>query len=546
MKYWHITLIVSVFLTAFTNNTFWAGVTQRLNNTTADGTLALSSSWADAVFLISLFFVLILVTNTLLGLVSFRLLLKPALIILLVISAASAYFMDEYATMIDKDMIINVVSTDLRESQEFFSLTLMIKLLLLGIFPAYLLYRVPIIYPENLFDSVWQRSLMVVLSLSVLLLVILSQYQTFSSFGRNNRDLRHFINPENYLFSLKSLALEALDNGVIVAKPIGTDATLKRSIETRNKPSLVVLVVGETARAANFSLNGYKKLTNPELLQQSLVSFSNTYSCGTATATSLPCMFSHLTRQQYSTKAVRSHQRLPDVIQQAGVDVLWRENNTGCKGNCDRITTHQLADAEHPTLCNSNGCYDEILLEGLDQYINESSGDQLIILHQKGNHGPAYYLRYPLEFERFKPACKNQQLSKCSQAEIVNAYDNALLYTDYLLAKTIQYLKTKSDSYHTAMIYVSDHGESLGESNLYLHGMPYLLAPDVQKHIPFIVWLSQNYQQSYQINQDCLQRNKAIPLSHDHLFSSVLGLLEIQTKIYNQDLDLFARCKEAS
>ena len=531
MKYWHITIIVSVFLTAFTNNAFWANVISRLSGS------------QDALFLLSFFVLLIFISNALLNLLSFKWILKPALMLIILASAAAAYFMDEFSTMIDKEMLINVFESDFRESSEFFNLAFAVKLLLLGVIPAYLIYRLPVIYPSSLWQGLWQRSLILVLSLSTAVLIILSQYQDFSGFGRVNRDLRHFINPENYLFSLKSLAVEALDRGGIVAKPIATDASLKRSLQQRDKPTLVVLVVGETARAANFSLNGYAKPTNPELMKEAVVSFSNTFSCGTATAISLPCMFSHLTRQQYSDKKVRSFQRLPDVVQQAGINVLWRENNTGCKGNCDRIPTHQLANEEHPEFCQGGHCFDEILLEGIDDYLEQKEGDQLLILHQKGNHGPAYYLRYPPVFDRFKPACKTNQLSQCTQEEITNAYDNALLYTDYLLAKTIRMLQAKSEQYHTVMIYVSDHGESLGENNLYLHGMPYLLAPDTQKHIPFIVWLSQGYQQSYQTDQNCLLEKKSTALTHDNLFSSILGLFEIQTEIYDPKLDLFANCR---
>ena len=534
MKYWHITLVVSIFLTVFTNNTFWTNVISRLNGS------------SDILFLVSFFIVLIFLTNTLLNLVSFFWILKPALILVLLTSASAAYFMDEFSTMINKEMIKNVFESDYRESQEFLCLALVIKVTLLGIIPAYLIYRIPVIYPRGLWQSLWQRSLILMLSFSTAVVIIFSQYQDFSGFGRTNRDLRHFINPENYLFSLKSLAVEALDTANIVAEPIATDATLKRSLEQRDKPTLVILVVGETARAANFSLNGYEKTTNPELMQETIVSFDNTFSCGTATATSLPCMFSHLTRQQYSEKKGRSFQRLPDVVQQVGINVLWRENNTGCKGNCDRILTHQLADDEHAEFCQGGHCFDEILLDGVDDYLQQNPSDQLIILHQKGNHGPAYYLRYPPDFERFQPACKSNQLSRCSQQEITNAYDNALLYTDYLLAKTIRSLQEKSGNYHTAMIYLSDHGESLGENNLYLHGMPYLLAPDTQKHIPLIVWLSEGYQQSYQTNQNCLLAKKSAALSHDNLFSSILGLFEIQTEFYDPELDLFASCRGVS
>lgn len=531
MKYWHATLFISIFLTAFTNNTFWATVVSRLNGST------------DTLFLLSLFVVIILLTHSLVSLVSFRWLLKPAVILLLITSAAAAYFMDQYTVMIDRKMIINVFETDFHETGEYFNLTVLFKLILLGILPAYLVYRVPLIFPHSIWQGLWQRTLMFGLSFGTALVIILLLYQDYSAFGRNNRDLRHFINPVNYLYSLGSALTQKLENGAIEAQPIGTDATLKSSLSERDKPTLLILVVGETARAENFALNGYARPTNPDLMRENVVSFTNTWSCGTATATSLPCMFSHLTRQQYSAKKGRAFQRLPDVVQQAGVNVLWRENNTGCKGNCERIPTHELADEKRLGRCQGGHCFDEILLDGLQQHVANTPSDQFIILHQKGNHGPAYYLRYPRAFGQFKPVCRTNQLARCSQEAIVNAYDNALLYTDYLLAKTIHYLRGLKDEYNTAMIYISDHGESLGENNIYLHGMPYLLAPDAQKHIPLIVWLSDNYQQQYQLDQSCLQAKRNAELSHDHLFSSVLGLLEIQTEVYDQSLDFFAGCR---
>lgn len=536
MKYWHVTLVVSIFLTAFNNNKFWTSVVSHLQG------------WQDALFLVSLFAALILLTHTLLSLVSFRFVLKPALILILLVSAAAAYFMDQYATMIDKEMILNVFETDHREAVEFFNLSFAGRMLLFGIIPAYLVYRTPVIYPAGIWRSLWQHSLVVALSAGTAVLIILSQYQDFSSFGRNHREVRHFINPQNYLFAIKSAVQQSIEVQNIIPESIGADATLKQPLATRDKPVLVILVVGETARADHFSVNGYKTVTNPRLAAEDIISFRNTYSCGTATATSLPCMFSHLTREQYSAKAARSYERLLDVVQHTGTHVLWRENNTGCKGNCDRVPTHELAAATNEQYCAGGNCFDEILLEGLDDYVTTTAGDKLVVLHQKGNHGPAYYQRYPDAFEQFTPACKTNSLSECTPEEINNAYDNALLYTDYFLAKTLGYLKSEAVTaqYNTALIYMSDHGESLGENNLYLHGMPYLLAPDHQKHIPLIMWLSDGYQKTYGINQQCLAEKIDEPLSHDNLFSSMLGLLSIETKAYTPSLDIFAGCRTAS
>jgi lipid A ethanolaminephosphotransferase len=226
--------------------------------------------------------------------------------------------------------------------------------------------------------------------------------------------------------------------------------------------------------------------------------------------------------------------------------VLWRDNNTGCQGSCERIRYEDLAHHDNPEYCDDGNCIDEILLHNLqwvvDQVDSENDQDQLIILHQKGNHGPTYHRRYPKEFEVFKPVCNTNQLRSCTQEEIVNAYDNAILYSDYFLDKTIAFLKQNADHYNTAMVYISDHGESLGENNIYLHGLPYMIAPKEQKKVPFILWLSDHYQQTYGINTVCLANKSDKALSHDNFFSSMLGLLAIETAVHDSKLDIFEFC----
>ncbi len=175
--------------------------------------------------------------------------------------------------------------------------------------------------------------------------------------------------------------------------------------------------------------------------------------------------------------------------------------------------------------------------------IENQQGDRVIILHKKGNHGPTYSQRYPKEFEKFTPVCKTNQLVSCTQEEIVNAYDNAILYTDYFLDKSINFLKKNSEQFNTALVYISDHGESLGENNLYLHGLPYMIAPDYQKKVPFMLWLSRGYEKTHGINKECVASKSAKALSHDNLFSSMLGMLSIDTKVHDKQLDIFSSCK---
>jgi lipid A ethanolaminephosphotransferase len=228
------------------------------------------------------------------------------------------------------------------------------------------------------------------------------------------------------------------------------------------------------------------------------------------------------------------------VLARAGVKVLWRDNQSGCKGVCDGLPQEQL---EH-SLCPEFECLDEQLLDGMDTLLRDAKGNMLLVLHQLGSHGPAYYRRYPASFERFKPACQTDDLRTCSQNEIVNAYDNSLLYTDFFLGRLIDFLERAQKTHDTAMLYVSDHGESLGEGGLYLHGMPYAIAPDEQTRVPFVLWMSQAFRTGFGVDEACL-RNEAgrRNASHDQLFHSLLGIFGVGTTVYKRELDLFAPCR---
>ncbi len=528
---WKVTLLISLFITIFGNFSFWSHLTNRL------------SPIDEPLILIGFFIILLALTNLLFTLVSFKPVFKLIAIIVLLTSASAAYFMDNYAVMIDKTMIRNVLATDFHETKELMSFRLIITILLLGILPSWLVLKANIKYP-SLLKSLFQKTAISVICAGIIATTLYTNFQELSFFSRNNRELQHLINPENYILSLKSIIKRQFIDRNIVIKPIGKDASKKPNIGENRKPSLVVLVLGETARSMNFSLNGYQRNTNPLLAKQDIINFSDVSSCGTATAVSVPCMFSKFTRDEFSHSKGKQYENLLDVAKHAGYQVHWRDNNTGCQGTCGRITFENLANIKLSEFCKDGNCIDEVLLHNLQSVVNEKTGDKLIILHQKGNHGPTYHLRYPKEFEIFKPACKTNQLRSCSNEEIVNAYDNAVLYSDFFISQTIDFLKKNSESYDTAMVYMSDHGESLGENNLYLHGLPYFIAPEYQTKVPFIVWLSDNYQKSYDIDKSCLNQKSSHKLSHDNLFSSMIGLLGIQTQVHDEKLDIFSSCNK--
>jgi lipid A ethanolaminephosphotransferase len=365
----------------------------------------------------------------------------------------------------------------------------------------------------------------------------------FASLVRNHREVRYLLTPGNIVSSLAANAWGRKAGAGRPKVPVGADAKLAAAWTTRSRPTLFVLVVGETARAQNFSLNGYERNTNPELARRAVINFPHAQACGTSTEVSLPCMFSPYGRRQYDEDKILSHESLLQVLGRAGIHVLWRDNQSGCKGVCDAPTEQRLDHAAVKDLCAGGQCMDEVLLHGMDQIVRDTKGNLFVVMHQLGSHGPAYFKRYPTEFKRFTPACETEDLRLCSQTEIVNAYDNSLLYTDFVLGRVIDFLDRAQQTHDTAMLYMSDHGESLGDNGLYLHGVPYPIAPDVQKNVPFVMWLSPAFRRDFRIDEACLRRRADLPASHDNLFHSVLGVLDVQTGVYDAALDLFAPCR---
>ena len=533
---WKVTVLVSLFLTLLGNVSFWKHVVSKVELTT------------EPFLYISLFLILLTTTHIFLTLISFKPIFKVATSIILIASAFAAYFMDNYAIMIDKGMIRNAMLTDVTEATELFNFKLLITVLALGVIPSYLLFKTKINYktwPIGLFHKL----LVMTITIGVLVGTLYSNYQQISFFGRENREIRYLINPSNYILSLKSIASNSISSGITEVKPIGIDAKTRLRASVNDKPKVVVVVLGETVRAMNFSLNGYARNTNPlmaqELSQGNIINFSNVDSCGTATAVSVPCMFSQFARNDFNYSKGKEYENLLDVAKYAGFEVLWLDNNTGCQGTCLRVKYSSVANSKDPEFCNNGNCFDEILLDDLPNIISKTTSNKLIVLHQNGNHGPTYSKRYPKKFKKFTPVCETNQLIKCTNEEIVNAYDNAILYTDYFLSKTIKILIKSSDKNETSMVYISDHGESLGENNLYLHGLPYSIAPDYQKKVPMLLWMSKNYKASQGIDTGCMSSKSNQNISHDYFFSSMLSLMDIETDVYQKDLDVFSNCTQS-
>ncbi|MEJ2384412.1 MAG: sulfatase-like hydrolase/transferase, partial [Xanthomonadales bacterium] len=366
-------------------------------------------------------------------------------------------------------------------------------------------------------------------------------YKDYASLFRNHREVHYLLTPLNAINGVYGYVSDVLETPPQVVE-IGTDAHKGRAWQAVPNPVVSVVVVGETARAASFSLFGYGRDTNPVLAAHDLIRFDRVSACGTSTAVSLPCMFSDLSRDDFDRSTVRARESLLDVVQHAGIRTVWLENNSGCKGLCRNSEVWSPAHLDVAGVCTDGECLDAILLDRLDQELVDPRRDTLIVIHMNGSHGPSYYRRYPEAFRVFTPDCRSDELSDCSQDEIRNSYDNSIRYTDWFLGQVIDRLERNSHRADTALLYVSDHGESLGEFGMYLHGAPYFLAPEEQTRVPMFLWLSSAYTSGFGIDRDCLRARQSQPLSHDNLFHSVLGMLDIATQAHQEELDLFAGC----
>jgi lipid A ethanolaminephosphotransferase len=260
----------------------------------------------------------------------------------------------------------------------------------------------------------------------------------------------------------------------------------------------------------------------------------------------LPCMFNHLGREGYDNRST-DYESLVDVLQRAGLAVMWLDNQSGCKGVCDRIPNFDTTNEKVPEHCATGECFDAIMLHDLDARIAALPAERrakgvVVVMHQMGSHGPAYFKRAPQAFKKFTPECTSNALQDCSREQVINSYDNTIVYTDYFLSLAIKWLKAQENNAQAAMLYVADHGESLGENNLYLHGLPYAIAPDLQKHVPWITWMSSSFATANRIDTACLRARANERVSHDNYVHSVLGLLGVQTSIYKSELNLYAPC----
>lgn len=514
-----LVLSTSVFLAIFHNFAFFGNVFA-----------VYPFTWEKLPFLLSLSLVLVGFTALILMAASSRYILKTVLILVLLVSSIASHFMDRFNVVIDVEMLRNIAQTNTAETTDLLNLGLVSRFLVLGVLPSVLVYKAKVLN-GSLKTELRSRLMWTAALATIVLAAGLGFSRHYASFFREHKQLRYYANPVTWMYSAVRFSLLPLKAHATAVRPIGTDAAIPASDTDRE---LIILVVGEAVRADKLSLNGYGKETNPFTARAGVISFTNFYSSGTSTAVSVPCMFSVFGRDGFSDKRAHDTENLLDVLTHAGVHVLWRDNNSSSKGVADRVAYEDFQSSKTNPVHDVE-CRDEGMLSGLQDYIDRTErGDILIVLHQMGNHGPAYYKRYPKEFERFTPVCRTNQLEECTREEIENTYSNAVLYTDYFLEQVIALLERNSERFETAMVYVSDHGESLGEHSIYLHGLPYFMAPDAQKHVAAIMWFGK----SFDIDREALRAKAHLPFSHDHLFHTILGMMEIKTSVYNKKLDI--------
>lgn len=514
----YLIIIIALYLVATANFGFFAQV------------LSIYPFGNNVGFMVSITGLLFGLMWLLFQLFCYRPIAKPVLIAMVMTAAVCGYFTDAYGTIFDTNMLINSIQTDQGEAMGLMSLSFFIRVFLLGVIPAVIIAKIRI-KRVPLRRALWQKALTLTSSIALMAVCLLPFGDQYATFFRQHKMVRSYANPITPIYSVIKLGTDYIDE---LRRPDtltlhATDA--KRITPTAGtsaaKPKLMVFVVGETVRADHIALNGYKRDTMPLLTSQpDVYSFKNATSCGTSTAYSVPCMFSYSNRESYDNNMADYNENVLDTLNKQGVNVIWRDNNSSSKGVADRVTFEDYKTADVNPNCDEE-CHDIGMLDGFDTLIKSDAPakDTLILLHQMGNHGPAYYKRYPKEFEEYKPVCMTNELSKCDDQSVINAYDNAIRYTDYFLNNVINTLKKYEQDYDVIMVYISDHGESLGENNIYLHGMPYAIAPDAQKQVPVIIWSPT----SNNIDKSSLISTINQPVSHDFITPTLLNFFGITT-----------------
>lgn len=527
-----LAVVSAVFIAIADNGAFFRALSDRLDmSSLAGGTFVFCAYLLLATALCLFFF-----------LTGYRYTLKPVILFFIGLTSVLSYFSHQLGVIFDEDMIRNVAETirdnNRQEAFELLSPPLILHLVLLGLLPSLVVLYVKPVYDKPVRELLWRLGITGTL-LVVLGMTVWANYKFTTFFVRENREVRVYAIPTYPVFSLVKYAKSFSKGKKIEFKTIGEDAVLQKAGARR---VIGIMVVGETARADHFSLNGYSRKTNPLLEQENLLNFTQVTAAGTSTAYSVPAMFSFMDPDKFTPEKAGAQSNVLDVMKHAGVNVYWIENNSSSKGVANRIETIDLRKNPDPAapLYSDGGYFDEALVTYLDQCVDKAPGDVLVVLHTMGSHGPTYHKRYPDAFAQFTPDCHGNSPQECETDTVINAYDNTILYTDFVLSGLIAYLKNRTTDSDTFLVYASDHGESLGEDGIYLHGLPPFLAPKAQTHVPMFAWLSESFPANQGMPATPVKATIDTPITHSNLPHTLLGLLGVKTGLYVEGLDVLA------
>ncbi len=498
--------IVTIFNMLIYHIPFYSYAVSDFDAYSLSGVLTLAS------LTISLFVVMVFVLF-LVSIVSVKV-VKYFTLIMVLGNSIALYFMNTYSVILDRTMMGNVFNTNIGEAMSYYDPKIFVYFLFFGIIPAFFISKIKIINSKRLYSLYYAFGI-----LFVGLFFLYLNSTTWLWLDKRSKVMGGLSMPWSYMINPIRYKLKLL-------KKSKKQILLPAAKLANDDKIVVVLVIGEAARKVNFSLYGYKNKTNPLLEKQPVIVLKNSTSAATYTTASISSMLS------FDASTSSSYEPLPSYLQRYGVDVIWRAKNWGAPPL--KVGLYQKgSDID----CKGEKCnYDEVLLEGLSELIKNSKSSKIfIVLHTSGSHGPTYYKKYPKKFEIFKPVCKSVDLKQCTNQELINAYDNTIVYTDYFLDKTIKILQ-KTKEIPSLMIYASDHGESLGEYGLYLHGAPYSIAPDVQKEIPFILWQSKSFLAKKEFNKPYVKEQSAY--GHENIFHTIMGAFDMQSTVYNNKLDI--------
>lgn len=521
-----LNIIVCLYTMAVCNNTFWSRVSDAF-----EGEIVRMAVFGGVFFAFTLFVV---------SLVGVRWLQKPVLVFVVILCSVTSYYQDQLGATIDREMIQNVMQTTFAESRHLMTFGFVLHVVGFGIVPSALILWVRI-KPRGILRSVTGWAVMVVAALTMFFGLLYSDFKAYSAVIRERKDIVESHQPYAPLRGAVRYAKMVMKTANVVVAPLGLDAVKGPRLIAAKKPVLTIIWAGETARAQNFGVNGYERDTTPDTPTQGFINFTDVESCGTATAVSLPCMFSHLTQAEYSDTKVKSVENLFDVLGHAGVKVEWYDNNTGDQSIAKRFGWTKMTAETDAAACEAGECTDAVYLPLIREKLATITEDTVLVLHMIGSHGPAYFLRYPPAFRKFTPDCRTAEFAKCSNEEIRNAYDNTILFTDHILAQTADMLGAQ-DRVIGTIFYVSDHGESLGEDGLYLHGAPRFMAPEAQYKVPMMMWFSQAYRDEMGLDAACVAAKGDTTLSHDNMYATVLGMMDIKTETYDPARDILTGC----